>query len=292
MGILSESLPIVWFDGAITVFAALLLYLLYRGKRLAALALISSGYLFFLLSWGLNYQRLPLADRLGVEDAVPSPEQVAELAHLAAGELNRLYSEEPTGEETQNADLSGVDDAVRRASFVIDGTAWTFVRQPRTSVIFDPFLRLAGIDGFFNPFGHEAIVHARLLPHEKPFLTAHELAHLRGYADEGEANLVGFLAMITDRNARYQYSGWLALWAFIETPEFNQLLDPGPRQDLLATAERVRLGRSVWVSRVQTIVLDTFLQANRVPGGVRSYDRIVYWAVATRPRWAEFEEIR
>ena len=40
----------------------------------------------------------------------------------------------------------------------------------------------------------EVILNPDLLPVEKPFVLAHEWAHLAGYADESEANFVAWLA--------------------------------------------------------------------------------------------------
>ncbi len=57
-----------------------------------------------------------------------------------------------------------------------------------------PFFTWAGVTGMMNPFGLETIVHPDLLPFERPFVLAHEWAHLAGHADEAEASAVGWLA--------------------------------------------------------------------------------------------------
>ncbi len=62
-----------------------------------------------------------------------------------------------------------------------------------------------------NPFGLEAIANPDLLPFERPFVAAHEWAHLAGYADESEASFVGFLTCIRAA-APAAYSGWLFLY--------------------------------------------------------------------------------
>ena len=45
-----------------------------------------------------------------------------------------------------------------------------------------------------NPLALETIVHPDLLPFERPFVLAHEWAHLSGHADEAEASAIGWLA--------------------------------------------------------------------------------------------------
>jgi hypothetical protein len=43
-----------------------------------------------------------------------------------------------------------------------------------------------------------------------------------------------------------------------------------------------------WLSNFQTAMFDLFLKANDVEEGIRSYDRLVTLAVASRDRWEEF----
>jgi hypothetical protein len=50
-----------------------------------------------------------------------------------------------------------------------------------------------------------------VLPVERPMVVAHEWSHLAGFADESEANFLGWLACVggSDEAA---YSGWLFLY--------------------------------------------------------------------------------
>ena len=62
-----------------------------------------------------------------------------------------------------------------------------------------------------NPFGLEVIANPDLLPFERPFVAAHEWGHLAGYADEAEANFVGWLTCVRASPSQ-QYSGWFYLY--------------------------------------------------------------------------------
>ena len=53
-----------------------------------------------------------------------------------------------------------------------------------------------------DPFALEVMANPDLLPVERPFVAAHEWAHLAGYADESEANFVGWLTVCAGRCAR------------------------------------------------------------------------------------------
>src|SRR5207249_2335257 len=94
-----------------------------------------------------------------------------------------------------------------------------------------------------------------LLPMERPFVVAHEWAHLAGYNDEGEANFVSWLACVRGDEAR-QYSGWLAIYSEAsamlggrERQAMGERLAPGPRADLRAIADRILRHRSVRVAQ-------------------------------------------
>ena len=76
--------------------------------------------------------------------------------------------------------------------------------------------------------------------------------------------------------------------ASLARTRFDRLLDAGPQNDVTRIYERIRRGEIHWVSNIQTFVLDTFLKANSVPEGVRSYSRIVVLAAGTRATWDRF----
>jgi hypothetical protein len=132
-----------------------------------------------------------------------------------------------------------------------------------------------------NPFGLEVLANPDLLPFERPFVAAHEWAHLAGFADEAEANFVGWLATVR-ADPGSQYSGWLYLYWQIagELPaEERRLvareLQSGPRADLAAIAARLQRGDLPLLRRATWMVYDSYLKANRVEEGVRSYGAVV-----------------
>ena len=131
-----------------------------------------------------------------------------------------------------------------------------------------------------------------MLPIERPFVLAHEWAHLAGYADESEANFVAWLAC-AHGDAPSRYSGWLALYAHVsgalpreDRRSLAEQLDPGVRQDLLAINARLLRSAPV-VRRAAQDVYDSYLKANRVERGILSYDAVVRLVLGARfdPGW-------
>ena len=144
-----------------------------------------------------------------------------------------------------------------------------------------PYFRWASIDGMINPFGLDVLVNPDLLPYERPFVAAHEWAHLAGYADESEASFVGFLTCMSGGTAA-QYSGYLFLYWQVASdadPAVRRLIDralaDGPKADVQAIVTRVETGRFQGLQRASWGVYDQYLKANRVEAGVRSYGLVL-----------------
>ncbi|MBF8299870.1 MAG: hypothetical protein HW394_240, partial [Acidobacteria bacterium] len=130
-------------------------------------------------------------------------------------------------------------------------------------------------------------------PFERPFVAAHEWSHLAGYADEGEASFVGWLACMRAA-VPARYSGWLFLYWQVNDEvddagraRLATALGAGPRRDIEAIVERLRRGQLPWLRTAGWRVYDQYLKANRVEEGVRSYGAVVTLILRTRfePGW-------
>lgn len=250
-------------------------------------------YLMFVGLWGLNYRRVRMPDRLVLERTLPDSEQVVKLGLTAIGEMNRLYAaahqQLAVGTEWRDpalrAAFADVQHALTQAPDVVPG------RLKRSFT--GPYFRWAGVDGMVNPFGLEVIVNPDLLPFERPFVAGHEWAHLAGYADEAEANFVGWLTCVRAATP-HQYSAWFYLyWQLAsevnaqERGRLNAALADGPRRDVNAVIARLRRGQIPALQHASWQVYDTYLKANRVESGVRSYGEVVTLLLRARfaPGW-------
>ena len=290
MSVLAPPVAISWLDILVPVSVFGVVYLAWRRKFLEILGLISLGYLIFFWTWGLNYHRPPLATKLDFSADRVDAESVAALTQETAAALNDLYPERTTVFFNNAILAAEADRRVRAVVGELDGTSWSVGSRMKSSRVLNPFFRAAGVDGMFNPFGHEAIVTEGLLAFEMPMIVSHEVAHVRGYTNEGDANFVALMAALHSSNPAFRYSGWLTLWLYLRTSELDGLLDEGPSSDVAAVYARIADGRIEWVGRTQTRSLDLFLRANQVEGGIRNYAEIINLAVGTRPFWDRFSE--
>ncbi len=268
-----------------------------RGRRLArsaglvltTLACAAAAYLTFLACWGLNYQRVPLVDKLQFDRAAVTRAAQRALAADAVAAVDRLYPQRaaaaawPRFDRVPPALAQAFADTQRElgmSRIAVPGV-------PKRSLL-QPYFSRAGVDGMVDPFLLEALMDARVLPFERPFVLAHEWAHLAGYADESEANFIGWLTCLRSDPAD-QYSGWLFLFeeAMAGLPAADQRaiaarLDAGPRHDLEAERARLLADISPWVQRAGWNVYDRYLKANRVAAGVESYRAVVRLVLGTR----------
>ena len=245
-------------------------------------------YLFFVASWGMNYRRVPLAVKLHSDSARVSTAAVRALAERSAVRLNALHSAAHTAGWPQQA---GVDSRLASALGEVErdlGADRVAVPARPKRTLLDWYFRRALVDGMTDPFFLETLVASDLLPFERPFVTAHEWAHLAGYANEGEANFVSWLACMRGSDP-HQYSGWLFLYSeaagtlpLSDRAELAKRLDAGPRADLQAISARAARNVSPRVAAAGWRAYDQYLKANRVEAGAASYAEVVRLILGTR----------
>jgi hypothetical protein len=237
--------------------------------------------LVFLGMWGCNYRRTPLARSLA--GGAPAPLTTASLETTMA-EVNALavrvrpaMTAQPGLTYAEIArELPGPIDA---ALAELGQPGLARAGRPKFSFLLTPFFSWAGVNGMVDPVALESLVHPDLLPFERPFVLAHEWAHLAGRADEAEASAVGWLACMKG-GPRLAYSASLYLitevWGALPPAARRRAfagLDAGVRDDLAAIARRVEREQRPAVEHAATRVYDQYLHANRVPDGVASYSR-------------------
>jgi len=291
---LSSRVPIALLDVAVTVFViGIAIGLLRRWRAqgtapavrhalILTVVAAATCYLWFLGFWGLNYRRVPLEQKLSYDKSRVTREQGMKLGRIAVEQVNALQPGSLTAPADSHHALSVALAGVERQ---LGATRVALVAEPKRSVLMWYF-RKAAIDGMTDPFFLEVILNPDLLPFERPFVLAHEWAHLAGYADESEANFIAWLTCVSGSPAA-RYSGWLAAYqhvaAALPREDRRQLaaaLHPGVVADLAAA--RQRLARSSPAVRTAARgAYDTYLKANRVEEGIASYDAVVRLLLGT-----------
>lgn len=246
--------------------------------------------LFYVL-WGWNYSRPGFVETSDwPEWTDPEVEELFNLAGAATNAANRAYMElhgsEDVGRPTTLADDTLDVNAAMHQGWVratehlsLDSSFAAMhgrVKWPYGSYV----LQKLGIRGIYFPFTAEANVLRGMPAVGAVTSMGHEQAHQRGITGEAEAGFLGYVAaaLAPGRATRYsaavyamgRMGGALAAADGERWRKIAETRLPGVRRDL--DDLRVFLSRTNRVaSRVQSAVNDTYLKANRVPGGRANY---------------------
>ena len=242
-----------------------------RGTPQAAGAVLRAAavtYLAFLATWGLNYRRVPLIEKVVFDPDRVTPEASMGLGDWSVAELNARYADAHAAPMSLDALERAFDDVQR----VLGGRPIVFGRPKQT--LLGWYFHKAAVAGMTDPFLLETLIAPDLIDAERPFVIAHEWAHLAGYADESEANFIAYLACRRgEPAARYSAALMMLGYAGARRP-LRDALDIGPKIDLIAI--QTRYARTSGPLRFAAREgYDKYLKANRVAKGVESYDAVV-----------------
>jgi hypothetical protein len=128
----------------------------------------------------------------------------------------------------------------------------------------------------------------------KPATMCHELAHLRGYIFEDEANFISFLACIQSEDIVFQYSGYLSVLYYLDNDFYDavgrnwEMYSAQPVISEQVHQDNIFLTDEEWdringkalidteiVDEISDVVVDTTLKVNGVSDGMISYNRVV-----------------
>ena len=240
-------------------------------------------YVYFQLSWGLNYSRHAVERRLQIQE---SPLDSSLLPGLTRSLLQRTneYAPARITHKMQYPDhtVKSIIQGYARISDEAhsDQVAGLSVKQSLFGVIGN----YLGYSGYFNPFTGEAQLNHRIPDVLHPFVMAHEMGHQLGYAREQEANLMGFLAARASNDSLLRYSAYFEMFLYanaglfqtdsLSAAVFLSQLAPEAKSDL-ESLRRFRIQYRSPVEKAITILYDRYLKVNGQAAGTASYGRVV-----------------
>ena len=154
--------------------------------------------------------------------------------------------------------------------------------------------------GYYFPFSLEANYNDVMYVTNKPGSMCHELAHLRGYIYEDEANFIEYLACVESDDILFQYSGYLSALAYLQNDLYRAMhSEPEVFAEAAAKVSPLEIlprvieddmfvEPSEWdringkalvdtetVDEISDTFTDTTLKLNGVSDGMVSYSRVV-----------------
>ncbi len=248
-------------------------------------------YISFMLLWGLNYYRVPLASYL--DDAEMNDENVAIVVNMLIAEANSLKSNIKNDTQIHNMNLfisifksmnSNFESVYNEFSFL----KGFFYSNPKPIFISKLFLYMQ-ISGIYSPFTGEANINYPTPSYTLAFTVSHEMAHQRGIAYEDEANFIAYVANYNSKDLDIQYSAALgALMYCLSSLDKGILYNSIVKNIDKKVIDDIKYISNFWrvydgpVSTVATEVNDTYLKANAQSDGVKSYSKVVNLIVKYR----------
>ena len=262
------------------------------GKRLYRLfaAFLTAALVFygsFCLLWGAYFYADDFLTQAGLSSEKISTEQLeavtayfADLANAYAPQV--LRDENGVCATDRQAVLARSPEVYRRAEALFPCLAWPEV--PAKPVFFSRIMSYLDFTGFFFPLTAEANVNTDYPPALFASTVAHELAHLRGVAQEQEANFVAVLACLEYGDADYVYSAALLAYTYLGNALHDA--DRGAWEQVYDTLDEAVLRdfaaiRAYWsrfdtpVQTVSNTVYENFLYSYDQDLGLKSYGACV-----------------
>ena len=250
----------------------------------------SCAYIIFNLFWGINYDRKGIASQLGLEMKKYDPADLEKINELLVDKINYYKAAHITknsGYPTNSGLYAGVTDAYKNIA-----VEYPFLKyQPESlkSSLWSWLGNYTGFTGYYNPFTGEAQLNIETPKFLEPFIACHEVGHQLGYAKEMEANFVGYLAASNSSDPLFQYSVYLEMFTYANrnlfvtdstaAKDFRKKLSEPVVADIKEWIKFSREHES-FVEPIVSWVYGKYLQGNKQPKGVRSYDEVTTFLIA------------
>lgn len=248
--------------------------------------LMTLSFAIFLLMWGLNYQREPIADRLDLERRGEGREEIYSVGRRIIDGINRNFTTRETMAATGTSQMTigtaklfqAIESGFQQENMLGAASQGGF-GNPKP-LIFSKVTTWLDIRGVYIPYTGEAAYNENGLDCDLPFTIAHFKAHQRGYAREDEANFIAFVVCIKSTEPYIRYSGFLhglkvldfLAKSDMQTAEaLRSQIIPLAALDVKARDTYWSRSKSESVSPIANAIINIYLRSNRIRGGLKNF---------------------
>ena len=257
------------------------------------LAFFSPIYLFYMLTWGLAYHKMPLdqlmnLDKTNITDSeiIAITESLIEETNVSRKIVNQDSLENFTLEKVFQEAPKGYHQLSSNFPFL------SYQHSSLKKAVGSTLLAYMSTSGIYMFPTGEANINTFNVLYEAPFVCSHEMAHQLGFASEDEANFLAYLACRNHPNPIFRYSANYGLvfrtlnkvWEIDSTlsKRLYKKLDPLVIKDLEKERAIWKKFRNPLQKYVVAPFYDLFLKSNGIEEGSRSYDLVVDLLVAEK----------
>jgi len=258
--------------------------LILKGAERLFIALSIFAFLFYLL-WGLNYFRPRLIDSAQFDAGLVTTDRATYLSEKCLLVLQALENVSPVPDR----DLPlFMQSAISHAMPMIGDRP--LATSVRVKYFLGGWLSALPSTGVTLPLLPENHISLDLFDFEKPFIIAHEKAHLQGRALESEANFLALLACLSAEQPWIRRSGVFFLFRMLlrSLPPKQRLLylsriPHAAWHDFKAPALRMA-NKSPFIVALFQMFYGNFLKAQRIQDGLANYSAATQLALGYRFR--------
>lgn len=245
----------------------------------------------FTILGGLNYYRYSFAAYSQLEIVESSIEELYALTETLALQANELRDRVPLTDEEGVFQLSMSSRALAKAAntayreLAKDYPILSGVYGAPKSVLLSKLMSKTEITGIFVPFTMEANVNVDVPDYTIPSTMLHELAHLRGFMREDEANFLAYMAGMKSDNIELRYSSTMLALVISGNALYKQspdlyfqiraLYSQGVLNDIYANSSYWQQYEDTAIATMSNRINDSYLKANAQADGVKSYGRML-----------------
>lgn len=260
----------------------------YKERLLTAGSFMCVFYFLFYFLWGINYHRVPLNEKMGIEKKYTEEELVAFTKRLIekTNAVHVAITKDSTAKVVLPCDISGIYEKSPHAYADLERSfpQFDYSAPSIKSSLYSLPLSYMGFGGYLNPFTNEAQVNYTLPLYNFPTTTCHEMSHQMGYASESEANFIGFLASVHADDPYFRYSGYTFALKYcmrniskIDETAAKEL-KPFINKGILLNYEESDKWNDEYESFIESIFeffYDNYLKMNHQEDGMETYSKFV-----------------
>lgn len=251
-------------------------------------------YVIFVFNFAAGYRGTTLDEKLELEAAPVSAEDLHHTMNIVVEKLNELEGQIVYADEIGSVRPYSHAETVKKlhesyATLSLEHDFIGIIKAPVKQLVISDVMTYTHISGVYSFFTGEANLNTNYPYYVNVFTTAHEMAHQRGIARENEANLIAYLVCINSSDPYIQYAGYLNMYDYLAMPLYKaspalysksvrELCD-GAKYDIKCYSSFFDKYRDNVAADVSDTVNDTYLKVQGTEGSV-SYGMVVDLAVA------------
>ncbi|MCO6146646.1 DUF3810 domain-containing protein [Flavobacterium sp. NRK1] len=260
----------------------------YKNNILKILSAFSIFYFLFHLLWAMNYHRVPLHEKMGIEKKY-TPEELVAFTERIIAKTNKLHREiekndslkvvvHYTVNQIYDLSVNGYKEMEARFPY------FAFQHESIKSSLISVPLSYMGFGGYLNPFTNEAQVNSKLPLYGFPATACHEMSHQIGYASESEANFIGYMASIHNKDLYFKYAGYTMALKYClrninkidekKAKSLAGLILPGIKANF-KESEAFNKKYESFVETIFEYFYDNYLKLNKQEDGLETYSKFV-----------------